>query len=182
MTAARRVVAVDPGKRPGAIELDGDTGRVIRVAATVAPSKAPWIYTTEWDLAATELQWFFGNENQPRRADATGRVKRRKVDVNDLLQLAFRAGFGLACIPAARSLALKPQVWREALGYGPMLTKEQVQKKIASNLTAPERVLFQEIPASRHGDVLDAIGIGRAAIILAATTTETRTYDWILGK
>lgn len=171
-----RVVAVDPGKKPGAVELDGITGAVLRVAATVDPKRAPWIYTGA-DLAATERQWFFGNDRQKRRVGPGGRVAKRNVDVNDLLKLAFRAGFGLACIPAARSLAILPQDWRAALGYGAGLSKEQVQKKIADNLTAPERVLFQEIPAGKHGDVLDAIGIGRAAIILAATTTD---HDWTL--
>jgi hypothetical protein len=174
-------VAVDPGKRPGAVALDGATGRVLRIAATVAPSRAPWIYAgltgQGWDIAATELQWFFGDQAQPRRVGPGGRVRRRKVNVNDLLKLAFRAGFGLACIPAERSLAILPQDWRAALGYGAALTKEQVQKKIADNLTAPERVLFQEVPAGKHGDVLDAIGIGRAAIVLAATTN---THDWTL--
>lgn len=173
-----RVVAVDPGKKPGAVELDGTTGAVLRVAATVDPKRAPWIYSGA-DIAATELQWFFGN--RARRAGPGGRVATRNVDVNDLLKLAFRAGFGLACIPAARSLAILPQDWRAALGYGAGLSKEQVQKKIADNLTAQERrIIVESVPhASKHGDVLDAIGIGRAAIILAATTT---THDWRLDK
>lgn len=176
MTAPARVVAIDPGTRPGAAELCGATGAVLRVAATVSPAKAPWIYEGA-DLAAVELQWFFGNKK--RRVGPGGRVATRNVDVNDLLRLAFRAGFVLACIPAARSLAILPQDWRAALGYGSGLSKEQVQKKIADNLTAPERRLIVEIPAGRHGDILDAIGIGRAAIILAGTTTK---HDWSLTK
>lgn len=168
-----RVVAVDPGLKPGIVELDGATGRVLRVATTLRAA-APWLYSTPWDVAATEGQWYFGGRRAggPRGA---GGGRGAAPDVNDLLQLAFRAGFGLACIPAARSLRIPPQAWRAALGYGSGLTKEQVQKKIAKDLTAPERVLFQEIPAARHGDALDAIGIGRAAILLAPTTT---THDW----
>ena len=171
------VVAVDPGKKPGAVLLDGTTGVVLRVAATVDPKRAPWIYAGA-DLAAVELQWFFGN--RARRVGPRGRVATRNVDVNDLLRLAFRAGFTLACIPASRSLAILPQDWRAALGYGAGLSKEQVQKKIADNLTAPERqVIVESAPASRHGDVLDAIGIGRAAIVLAAAGT---THDWTLTR
>jgi hypothetical protein len=167
-----RVVAIDPGLKPGCVELTGE-GRVVRASHRLAA----WAFDEPSDLAATERQWFFGNDRQKRRAGPGGRVAKRNVDVNDLLKLAFRAGFGLACIPAARSLAILPQDWRAALGYGAGLSKEQVQKKIADNLTAPERVLFQEIPAGKHGDVLDAIGIGRAAIVLAATTTD---HDWTL--
>jgi hypothetical protein len=177
-----RVVAVDPGTKPGAVQLDGATGAVLRVAATTHPKRAPWIYETGWDIAATELQWFFGNRGA-RRTPAAGAARgarARTVDVNDLLRLAFRAGFVLACIPAARSLAILPQDWRIALGYGSGLSKEQVQKKIADNLTAPERqVIVESVPASRHGDVLDAIGIGRAAIELAKATTK---HDWTIDK
>jgi Holliday junction resolvasome RuvABC endonuclease subunit len=151
-----RVVAVDPGLKPGCVELDGTTGAVLR-----ASHKLPeWLWTTPWDIAATEAQWYHGGP----------------ANVNDLLSLAFRAGFTLACIPAARSLRIPPKVWRAACGYGPALTKEQVQKKIANNLTAQERVLFQSIPGARHGDVLDAIGIGRAALLVAPT----KKWDWKL--
>jgi hypothetical protein len=166
-----RVVALDPGLRPGVVELDGATGVVLRVASSLRAA-APWLFAAPgWDIAATEGQWYFGG----KRAGGPRGARGGAPDVNDLLQLAFRAGFGLACIPAARSLRIPPQDWRAALGYGAGLTKEQVQKKIAKDLTAPERVLFQGIPPARHGDVLDAIGIGRAAIILAPTTT---THDW----
>lgn len=175
MTALERVVALDPGLKPGVVELDGTTGQVIRVASSLRAA-APWLWVTEWDMAATELQWYFGKgRRKPGQHGRPGNT----VDVNCILSLAFRAGFGLACIPAARSLALKPQDWRAALGFGAGLTKEQVQKKIAKDLTAPERVLFQGIPPARHGDALDAIGIGRAAILLAPTTT---THDWNVYK
>jgi hypothetical protein len=177
VTPPARVVAVDPGTKPGAVELDGATGAVLRVAATTHPKRAPWIYAGT-DLAAVELQWFFGNKK--RQMGPGGRVRTRNVDVNDLLRLAFRAGFVLACIPATRSLAILPQDWRSTLGYGSGLSKEQVQKKIADNLTAHERqVIVESVPASRHGDVLDAIGIGRAAIVLAKTTTK---HDWTIDK
>ncbi|MES2384489.1 MAG: hypothetical protein V4593_08065 [Pseudomonadota bacterium] len=161
---------MDPGLRPGAVELDGTTGAVIRASHTLTGPGSEWIWAAPgWDIAATELQWIF-----PRRPGARGGTARPQ----DILKLAFRAGFTLACIPAARSLALLPQEWRADVG-GPGLTKEQVQKKIAGNLTALERVLFQAIPAARHGDVLDAIGIGRAAMRLAKTTTK---HDWSLTK
>lgn len=171
MIAPSRVVALDPGLRPGIVELDGATGRVVRVAATIRTA-APWLWSTEWDLAATERQWFFEKRARPQRAPGA----RGTVDPNNILSLAFRAGFALACIPAERSLSLKPQDWRAALGFGAGLTKEQVQKKIAKDLTAPERqVIVDNVAPGRHGDVLDAIGIGRAAILLAPTTT---THDW----
>lgn len=143
------------------------------MCTTLRGPAASWIWNTEWDIAATELQWYFGDERRRAPQD------KRRVDVNDILKLAFRAGFTLACIPAARSLALLPQEWRAACGYGAGLTKEQVQKKIAKDLTARERQLFSDLSPSRHGDALDAIGIARAALLLAPTTTK---HDRVLGK
>ncbi len=116
-----------------------------------------------WPLVVTELQWYF----EPPAG------KRRK-DINSILKLAFRAGFTLASFPAQRRMALAPRVWRGASNA----TKEQVQARIARELTPTERALFQDIPKSRHGDVLDAIGIGRAALRLAPITTE-HDYDLI---
>jgi hypothetical protein len=111
-------------------------------------------------VAATEGQWIFPNS---------------KADANDLLTLAFRAGWTLACIPAARSLRVPVRVWRQPYGN---LSKEQVQKKIAINLTAAERRVFIGVPPKRHGDILDAIGIGRGALRVLHTTK----YDWHLPK
>jgi hypothetical protein len=154
--ADMRLVAVDPGLKPGVVEIDGLTGVVLRASHRLPD----WLWVTPWDIAATEGQWYHGGV----------------VDVNNILKLAFRAGFTLACIPAARSLCIPPKVWRSDWG-GPGLTKEQVQKRIAKQLTAEERRVFIGIPAARHGDVLDAIGIARAAARLANTTTK---WDWKL--
>lgn len=161
-----RLVAVDPGTKPGVVELDG-SGAVVRASHRLED----WLWSTEWDVAVTELQWFFGNNK--RTVNRRGQTGTRDVNVNDLFKLAFRAGFTLACIPAGRSLALSPQVWRAPYGN---LSKEQVQKKIATQLTAAEKRVFIQIPASRHGDVLDAIGIGRAALRILHTTK----YDYKL--
>jgi hypothetical protein len=171
------ILAIDPGLKPGAVELDGATGEVVRASHRLVGAGTEWIWAGPggqgWDIAATELQWIFPARGGGRRAA-------RPADPRSILQLAFRAGFTLACVPAARSLAILPQDWRAALGYGAGLTKEQVQKKIAGNLTAGERaVIANNVPASRHGDVLDAIGIARAALVLQATTTK---FDWKLGK
>ncbi len=163
---------MDPGLKPGVVELDWQTGAVLRASHRL---DCGWLYTTEWDVSATEGQWYYGGGKR-RCPKCRGRCTcgaRSGPDVNDLLTLAFRAGFTLACIPAARSLRIPPQVWREGLG-GPGLTKEQVQKKIAENLTAHERRVFIDIPAARHGDVLDAIGIGRGAL----RVMHTKKYDW----
>jgi len=171
---APRIGAIDPGLRPGAVELDWDTGLVVRASHTLVGTAAAWIWETPWDIFATEGQWYFGKgRRQPGRHGRPGDV----VDVNHLLTLAFRAGFTLACVPAARSLRIPPKIWRAPYGN---LSKEQVQKKIANDLTAAERaVIVNGVPPSRHGDVLDAIGIARAARRLAPTTTE---YDWKLTK
>lgn len=158
-----RIGAIDPGLRPGAVELDWATGTVVRATHQLHGAAGEWIWTTPWDIFATESQWYYGARGP----------ERNKVDVNDLLTLAFRAGFTLACVPAARSLRIPPKVWRAPYGN---LNKEQVQKKIADNLTAAERhIIVSNVPAARHGDVLDAIGIARCARLVAMTTT---TYDW----
>lgn len=153
---------VDPGLRPGAVQLDWFSGRLLRASHRLES----WVFNTPWDIASVEGQWI-----HPRRPGT-----RRAADPNDLLTLAFRAGFTLACIPAARSLRIPPKIWREPYGN---LSKEQVQKSIADNLTAPERQLFSSIPGARHGDVLDAIGIAQCVRRIALTTTK---YDWALTK
>jgi hypothetical protein len=63
--------------------------------APAARRRGEWIWTTPWDIFATEGQWYFGERGH----------ERSRVDVNDLLTLAFRAGFTLACVPAARVAA-----------------------------------------------------------------------------
>jgi hypothetical protein len=44
-----RVGVVDPGLKPGVIELDG-AGRVLRASHKLED----WIFSTPWDIAATE--------------------------------------------------------------------------------------------------------------------------------
>lgn len=152
-----RVGAIDPGLRPGVVELDG-AGRVLRASHKLED----WIFCTPWDIAATEGQWHHVGGKAPVAA---------------LLTLAFRAGFTLACMSADRHLRIPPKLWRaDWRGLG--LTKEQVQKKIAKSLTPEERrIIVTGVPKARHGDVLDAIGIGRCAIKVATRTTK---WDWKL--
>lgn len=168
------ILAIDPGLKPGAAVLDA-AGAVIRVshrlqdieqwARELLPAGAPW------PVCATEGQWYYGNSRTPRARTGV-RVRRGTgPDVNDLLKLAFRAGFALASIPAVRRLRIPPQEWRG----GNSATKVQVQNRITATLTAPERVLFNSIPAARHGDVLDAIGIGR---FVCSTAIHSTTWDW----
>ena len=144
-----RVLSIDPGLKPGLVELD-ETGRVWRATHLPHPD---WLRSCVWDIAATEGQWYYETRHGEKRKD-----------INNILTLAFRAGFMLGQVNALRYCRVSPQEWRALYGGG-ALRKEQVQRKIAAELTAPERVLFQSIPRSRHGDVLDAIGIGRAAIL-----------------
>jgi hypothetical protein len=156
------LIACDPGLKPGWVELDGATGRVVRASH----KREEWVdgVGTPWDIAVTELQW-----HHERPAGPKGKAP---PPITALLTLAFRAGFTLASIPAWRRMALPPAVWR---GVGNNASKEQVQARIARDLTPAERKLFADIPKARHGDVLDSIGIGRAALALATTTTK---HDW----
>lgn len=148
------ILAIDPGLKPGVaqFEVEGPTAlpRLVRVSHKITEA---WVSRSSppWDVLATEGQWYYG-----------GRGAGRAPDVNDLLKLAFRAGFTLASIPAVVRLRIPPQDWR---GQASRLTKEQVQAHIAASLTPAERALFRDIPKSRHGDVLDAIGIGRRAAL-----------------
>jgi hypothetical protein len=151
-----RVISVDPGLKPGLVELN-ESGRVLRVSHKLED----WGFNEPYDLACVEGQWHHAGGKAPVAA---------------LLTLAFRAGFTLACMSADRHLRIPPKLWRADWG-GPCLTKEQVQKKIALSLTSAERALFSMIPKARHGDALDAIGIGRCAIKVAARTTK---WDWKL--
>jgi hypothetical protein len=156
------ILSVDPGLKPGIVLLDS-AGKLLRASHKLEPwvilpswdDMQPWEH--EWPAVCTEGQWMYHGS---------------KVDPNDLFTLAFRAGFTLASIPATRRLRIPVKVWR-----GTNATKEQVQARILRTLSPEERECFRAIPKSRHGDVLDAIGIGRAALRLAPTT---QAYDWIL--
>lgn len=157
------ILAVDPGNKPGVAQFEIEHNScapncgVVRLVR-VSHKLEDWVFAAPpWDLLVTELQWMFPGG---------------KATADSLLKLAFRAGATMMGIPAVRRMALKPQVWR-----GTNATKEQVQARIAASLSTAERALFRDIPKSRHGDVLDSIGIGRAAIRLAPTTKE---YDFSL--
>lgn len=163
MSPYANILALDPGAHPGVVELSPE-GRVLVASHRIADV----VGAEMWDLAVCEGQWYHG----PQRARPGERG--RSVDVNNLLTLAFRAGWQFRGISATRYLRLPPKAWRTALGLG-NISKEQAQKKCARELTSDERALFSGIPKGRHGDVLDAIMIGRAALILAPTTTD---YDW----
>lgn len=168
------LIAIDPGLKPGAVSMraDGSLWRVshrLEDIQTWEDANPALFGAGGWPLVVTELQWKF------KRA---GRGKGGAASVQSLLKLAFRAGFTLASVPAQSRVALLPQVWRGALGFGPTLTKEQVQAHIAAKLTPEERKLFAGIPKGRHGDVLDAIGIGRAALALLAAG-KIDDHEWM---
>jgi hypothetical protein len=140
------VLAIDPGLKPGCVMLD-ESGIVVRASHKLFEDVADPFGASSWPLVATEGQWIHG----------------RDVDANSIITLAFRAGFTLASIPAERRMRIPPNVWRG----GTSANKAVVQNRILRSLSAPERALFAAIPKGRHGDVLDAIGIGRAAQRLA---------------
>ncbi len=164
----QRMLSVDPGLKPGcaAWERRGNTGDWSPWKLTTISHKltAPWLTSFKWDIVVTELQWLF-----PKKpGQKTG------ARPQDILQLAFRAGFTLASIPAHRRMALLPQTWRGSTAQ----SKERVQAGIARSLTPAEKELFRDVPESRHGDILDAIGIGRGA----QKVLHTDEYDWHFGK
>jgi hypothetical protein len=152
------VLAIDPGLRPGCVELNS-AGTIVRASHRLESWATGGSET--WPLVATEGQWMFKGS------------KSDKLDPNDLLTLAFRAGFTLASIPALRRMRIPPRVWRGSTSAN----KAQVQNRILRTLSAEERALFADIPKGRHGDVLDAIGIGRAAQRLAQEGTTDYDYS-----
>lgn len=158
------VLAIDPGLRPGCIVLN-EIGVVTRASHKFFEDISDPFGANAWPLVATEGQWWV-----PRKAGAKG----GQANPNDLLTLAFRAGFTLASIPALRRMRIPPKVWRGSTSA----SKQVVQNRILRTLSTAERALFADIPKSRHGDVLDAIGIGRAAQRLA--TEGTTEYDYSL--
>lgn len=148
------ILSLDPGQKPGIVILS-PTGALI--AATHRLDVAVgWHH--HYDLAVSEEQWLVPDSAASPRT---------------LFSLARRAGFQLAQFRAERYMFLPPKVWRGAT----CADKTVVQNRIAGTLTAPERALFRGIPKSRHGDVLDAIGIGRCAIGAAGCS---RKYDFVL--
>lgn len=157
-----RVLSIDPGERPGFVELD-ETGRVL-AANHVA-------IVGVWDLVIFEGQWWTQYSNK---------------DPNRLFTLANRAGWqaALACAASAqlggagklpRVLRLTPQVWRGSTS----LAKAQLQRQIAKSLSVDERRVFAGVPKSRHGDVLDAIGLGRKGVEIAlAHPNNDSEFEW----
>ena len=146
-----RVISRDPGQKPGWVEL-GAAGTLIRASHKWESWCAP---ADPWDLAVTEGQWWYPGTD---------------TDPNNLFKLAFDAGWSLRGIPAKRYMRIPPKVWRGGSG----VDKATMQRRILTTLSTPEKKLFAGIPASRHGDVLDAIGIGRGAL----ANLTTATYDW----
>ncbi len=157
-------LAIDPGLKPGCVELDVN-GTVVRASHKLEPwATCPtmaWDGGEKWPLVATEGQWMFRHS------------KSDNLDPNDLLTLAFRAGFTLASIPAIRRMRIPPSVWRG----GSSVNKQVMQNRILRTLSPTERELFKDIPKGRHGDVLDAIGIGRAAQRLAQKANTEYDYS-----
>jgi hypothetical protein len=145
------VLAIDPGLKPGCVALD-ENGIVWRASHKLFTDA---FTGGAFPLVATEGQWLHG----------------RDVDANSIITLAFRAGFTLASIPALRRMRIPPKVWR-----GTNASKQVVQNRILRTLAPSERALFSAIPKSRHGDVLDAIGIGRAAQRLASEGNTDHDY------
>lgn len=162
------ILAIDPGLKPGAVVLN-DAGTVIRASHRLhdIPGWRQYLLGggVEWPVVATEGQWYFGKRKQERGGRGSG-----APDVNDLLKLAFRAGYTLRDIPAVRRLRIPPQVWRG----GTTVDKATMQRRILTTLSLAEKRLFATIPENRHGDCIDAIGIGRCAVTLGSDTT----HDW----
>lgn len=150
-------LGIDPGLKPGVVVLSAE-GLLVHAAAKL-DGIGWWAMQAglsgSWPLVATEGQWIRGD-----------------VDAHDILTLAFRAGFTLASVPAARRMRIPPQVWRGATSAN----KAVVQNRILRTLSPTERALFATIPKSRHGDVLDAIGIARAAQRLASEGSTKYDY------
>lgn len=150
------ILSLDPGQKPGIVIL---TPAGVLVAATHRLNVAMgWATALPYALAVSEEQWLVPD------SDASPRT---------LFSLARRAGFQLAQFRADRYMFLPPKVWRGTT----CADKTVVQNRIAGTLSPTERRLFRGIPKSRHGDVLDAIGIGRAALGAAGCS---RKYDFVL--
>jgi hypothetical protein len=152
-------LGIDPGLKPGVVVLDS-TGRLTHAHHTLEHIDA-WALaygvSGAWPLVVTEGQRIYPNSD---------------VDANDIITLAFRAGFTLASIPALRRMRIPPQVWRGNTSAN----KAVIQNRILRTLTPEERALFKSIPKSRHGDVLDSIGITRKGQRLASEGNSTYDY------
>jgi hypothetical protein len=148
------ILSIDPGAKPGYVLLAAD-GTLLRASHKAeAWALAPPV---PFDLAVTEGQRIFHDS---------------EADPNKLFVLAMRAGWQLCRIPAKRYMRLEPQAWRGRS----TAAKEQLQNRILRTRSKDEREHFRAIPKTKHGDVLDSIAIGRAALKFATTTNE---YDWI---
>lgn len=148
------ILSRDPGQKPGHVAMTW-AGEVSAICADMEA----WVTGTTWDLACTESQWWFPEQD---------------VDPNRLFGLAFEAGWSLRGIPARRYMRIPPKEWRG----GSNAAKDQLQRHCARELTPSERKLFAQVSEKRHGDILDAIMIGRAAIRIARAVPPNTKFDW----
>jgi hypothetical protein len=157
-------LVVDPGVRPGVVVLDVHGTLLAATHTTQDPDWwggwGPSPPARLWPLAVTEDQWLHPAARGKKAASPAS-----------LFKLARRSGWQLSRVTAKRYMVIPPSAWRGGSG----VDKVQMQNRIASTLTPAERKLFSDIPKARHGDVLDAIGIGRHALFVAESTTK---YDW----
>lgn len=149
------VLSRDPGQKPGYALFTWESALL-----RVSHKEEAWALE-DIDLLITEGQWWRPNPQ-------------KKVDPNRLFTLAFEAGWGARGIPAKRHMVFLPQEWRGRT----TLDKGQVQRRILRSLSDAERKLFKGVPAMRHGDCLDAIGMGRHGIEVALRYPDGCKNDW----
>lgn len=143
------LLANDPGFKPGyATFLNG---RLIHVS-TAFPASGPY------DVAVTEKQFI-----APR-----SRLRARASRPADILTLAMTAGRQLERIGAPVELGFLATEWRGVLfRNGSSLAKEVAAERIYElRLDDAGRALVDAIKKTRRGDVLDAVGLGLAALKL----------------
>lgn len=143
-----RLLANDPGFKPGYATFQD--GRLIHVS-TAFPASGPY------DVAVTERQFIAPRARGKKAAAPAG-----------ILTLAVTAGRQLERIGAPVELGFLATEWRAVLfRNGASLAKEVSAQRIYElRLDDAGRALVDDIKKTRRGDVLDAVGLGLAALKL----------------
>lgn len=149
--AGLRVLAIDPGAKPGLAATDGRGGLFL----SHEPGDVP---TAGWDEVV--------HEAQHSAASLYRHGRRVPIRRSSQASLSFTAGRLYERFPATRRYRILPDDWRALLWPG---ARRLPKKVVLARLEAQYGDLVVGVPAKNRDDVLEALGILRAWETLAET-------------
>jgi len=158
VTAALRILAIDPGAKPGLAATDGRGG----LAYSHQPDALP---ASGWDEVVHEAQ----------HSAASLYRNGRKVRIRRSSQatLSFTAGRLFERFRGARRYRILPDDWRALLWPG---ARRLPKKVVLARLESQYGDLVVDVPRTNRDDVMEALGILRAWETLAEAPEEKERW------